>query len=299
MRTSIKKFLMGATVVASMSAIASAPASAFTITGTDYLLYDVNGNNTYVNPTANLDSILAGNSANPGGNVELFASSETLTNAQFLASTARTSVSGLVGGSMLTLSSLTAADWFSTGSGMSMNYGANNLATTWFNAFLNAAGQGSASNLAKTLAYNTFFGIGGFQRSSDPNISYINTSGSDINIGLAGHYDLRTFYTRPGSAFAPLAALLPNRFQASEVVRATYNGTTQYLYSFFATPTGLTHSGSVGADGHSHSGNYQVSLPGVVTPPPPTAVPEPSAMLALFGLGGFLISKKRQQSKTA
>ena len=296
MRTSIKKFLMGATVVASMSAIASAPASAFTITGTDYLLYDVNGNNTYVNPTANLDSILAGNSANPGGNVELFASSETLTNTQYLASNARTSVSGLVGGSMLTLSSLTADDWFGAGASRNTSYGANNLANTWFNAFLNAAGQGSASLANRTQAYNTFFGIGGFQRSSDPNISYINTSGSDINIGLAGHYDLRTFYTRPGSPYAPLAALLPNRFQASEVVRATYNGTTQYLYSFFATPTGLTHSGSVGADGHSHSGNYQVSLPGVVTPPPPTAVPEPSAMLALFGLAGFLVTL-RQQSK--
>ena len=299
MTTLMKKALMGATVVAGMSAIASAPASAFTMTGNDYLLYDVTGNSTYVNQSANLNNILAGNSANPGGNVELFASSETLTNAQYLASNARTSVSGLVGGSMLTLSSLTADDWFGAGASRNTSYGANNLANTWFNAFLNAAGQGSASNLAKTLAYNTFFGIGGFQRSSDPNISYINTSGSDINIGLAGHFDLKAFYTRPGSAFAPLAALLPNGFQASEVVRATYNGTTQYLYSFSATQTGLTNSVGAGADNLSHSGNYQVSLRGVVTPPPPTAVPEPSAMLALFGLGGFLISKKRQQSKTA
>lgn len=294
----IKKALIGASVVAGMSAIASAPASAFTMTGTDYLLYDVTGNSTYVNPNANLNSILAGNSAHPGGNVELFASSETLSNAQFLASTASTSVSGLVAGSMLTLSSLTAADWFSTGSGMSMSYGANNLANRWFNDFLNAAGQGSASLATKADLYNIFGGIGGFQRSSDPNISYINSSGGNINIGLAGHFDLKAFYTRPGSPFAMVAAFLPNGFQASEVVRATYNGTTQYLYSFSATNSGLTNDVGPGADGTSHSGNYEVSLRSVVTPPRRTAVPEPSAMLALFGLGAFLVTK-RKQSKTA
>jgi PEP-CTERM motif len=297
MTTLIKKALISASVVAGMSAIASAPASAFTMTGNDYLLYDVTGNSTYVNQNANLNNILGGNSASPGGNVELFATSETLNNAQYLASTARTSVSGLVGGSMLTLSSLTAADWFSTGSSMSLSYGANNLANRWFNDFLTAAGQGSANSLVKAVAFNTFFGIGGFQRSSDPNISYINTSGSDINIGLAGHFDLKAFYTRPGSPFAGFANLLPNGFQASEVVRSDYNGLTNYLYSFSATQTGLTNSVGAGADNLSHSGNYQVSLRGVVTPPP-TAVPEPSAMLALFGLGGLLVTK-RKRSTTA
>lgn len=285
----IKKALIGASVVAGMSAISSAPASAYTMSGADYLLYDANGNSTYVNQSANLNNILAGNSANPGGNVELFATSETLTNTQFLASTARTSVSGLVGGSTLTLSSLTADDWFGAGANRNMSYGANNLANTWFNAFLNAAGKGSAQSWEKAIAFNAFYRIGGFQRSSDPNISYINTSGSDINIGLAGHYDLKAFYARPGSPFASFADLLPNGFQASEVVRATYNGTTQYLYSFSATQTRLTNSIGPGADGLSHSGNYQVSL---------TAVPEPSTMLALFGLGGFLVTK-RKRSKTA
>ncbi|MBD2314290.1 NF038130 family PEP-CTERM protein [Desertifilum sp. FACHB-1129] len=290
-----KRLAIGVSAIVGVSAIAVRPASAFTISGTDYLLYDTcSPTTTCLNPGADLNSILAGNSSNPGGNIELFASSESLSNTAFLSSIARTSISGTVGGKTLTLSSLTADDWFNTGSGISLVYGAANLANTWFDDFLSAAGKGGASLLERTQAFNAFLGLGGFQRSSDPNISYVTTEGSDIKIGLAGHFDLKAYYTRPGSPFAMFAQMLPSGFQASEVVKANYDGVTKFLYSFSATESGLTNSAGVGADGSSHSGNYEVALRGVVTPPPPTAdVPEPSALLGLAAVGGLFAAKRK------
>lgn len=73
------------TILASgISAITLAPAYATGIKNvsiggsapTDYLLYDSNATETYVNPTASLQTILSGNAASPTGNVELAASSE-------------------------------------------------------------------------------------------------------------------------------------------------------------------------------------------------------------------------------
>ncbi|MBD1893342.1 NF038130 family PEP-CTERM protein [Coleofasciculus sp. FACHB-129] len=295
MTGTIKKILLSASVLAaSFSAIATAPASAFSISGSDYLLYDVQGSSTYINPNANLDSILGGNSSAPGGNIELFASSETKTNAQFMASNAVTSVKGTVAGKNLTLSSLTATDWF--GAGLNTTYGQNNLANTWFNAFLTNAGKANyVGNVFGSIAFNTFYNIGGFQRSSDPNVSYVTASGTDINIGLAGHYDLKAYY-KSNPQFSAFASLLPNGFQASEVVKATIDGQSQYLYSFLATKSGLTNSAGKGADGSSHSGNYEVSLKGVI---PPASVPEPSTMLGLMAVGGMVAASKRKANKTA
>lgn len=297
MLQTIKRIAIGASMVVGATAIATAPASAFSVSGSDYLLYDVQGSSTYINPNANLNTILGGNISAPGGNIELFASSEGLSNSAFLSSTARTTVTGTVAGKNLSLSSLTANDWFNTASGINTSYGANNFATTWFNAFLNAAGYGSASNSTKQLAYNQFSGIGGFQRSSDPNISYITASGTDINIGLAGHYNLKQYYQNSSNQqFRFFANLLPNGFQASEVVKATIDGQSQYLYSFLATNSGLTNSAGAGADGSSHSGNYEVSLRGVI---PPASVPEPSTMLGLMAVGGMVAASKRKAKKAA
>lgn len=296
MLQTIKRIAIGASMVVGATAIATAPASAFSVSGSDYLLYDVQGSSTYINPNANLNSILGGNSSAPGGNIELFASSEGLSNSAFLSSTARTTVTGTVAGKNLSLSSLTANDWFSTGSGFSTSYGAKNLANTWFNAFLTNAGKANyVGNIFGAGAFQTFFGIGGFQRSSDPNISYVTASGTDINIGLAGHYDLKAYYqSKP--QFSAFASLLPNGFQASEVVKATIDGQSQYLYSFLATNSGLTNSAGAGADGSSHSGNYEVSLKGVI---PPASVPEPSTMLGLMAVGGMVAASKRKAKKAA
>ena len=82
--------------------------------------------------------------------------------------------------------------------------------------------------------------------------------------------------------------LLKNGFQASEVVKVTYNGKTNLLYSFSATESGLSNN-RLGADGKSHSGNYEVTIQGV----PPAAVPEPSVMLGLSGVAGVFATQRK------
>lgn len=331
MSSIMKKFLIAASTAVGMSAIATTPSFAYSITGkNDILLYDNDTTTCPANSTcvttdmSRLDAILGGNSSAPGGNVELFATSEKVSLEDFKKSNDRTNIEGTVAGKNLTLSSLTATDWF--GSSLNTDYGANNLANTWFNAFYNAAGINNnlgvalalnstavkgliaaetkdSSWLLKTnaqiladarqLAYNTFLSdqIKGFQRSSDPNISYINTSGNDLLIGLAGHFDAKTFYS---SMLGPFALLINDGFQVSEVVKAQYGSDpAQFLYNFSATQSGLVNNVGTGNDGLSHTGNYEVALKGVV--PPTKSVPEPSVVFGLIGLGGFLAAKGKQQ----
>ncbi|MGA9378138.1 MAG: NF038130 family PEP-CTERM protein, partial [Phormidium sp.] len=66
-----------------------------------------------------------------------------------------------------------------------------------------------------------------------------------------------------------------------------------FLYSFSATASNLLNDQGPGADYKSHSGNYEVALRGVVTPP--ESVPEPSVVFGLIGLGGLLAAKRKQQ----
>jgi hypothetical protein len=307
MKTTLQKLVIGASMAIGVSALATVPAQAGTLTGasiggtaaSDYLVYDFQGNSAKVldKTSANVQKVLDGNAANPTGNVELRASSEQGSTFDF---TKNTTLTGQIGGKSITLSSLTATDWFSTASGSSTSYGANNFANTWFNEFYNAAGLAtneSAIKLALKLpnftpssvlrqqAFNAFFNIGGFQRSSDPNISYVNQNDTtgEIKIGLAGHLNLKDYY-------APLLGnfgnFLKNGFQASEVVKVTYNNKTDLLYSFSATASGLTNISGQGADGN---GNYEVSIKGV----PPAAVPEPSVMLGLLGIAGVFATQRK------
>ncbi|MGF1933363.1 MAG: NF038130 family PEP-CTERM protein [Nostoc sp. ChiQUE02] len=287
MKMTFQKLVIGASMAIGVSALATVPAQAGTLTGatiggtaaSDYFVYDSNATNTFkvANTSANVQKVLDGNAANPTGNVELRASTEGV-GFDF---TKNTSLTGQIGGRSITLSSLTEADWFSTGSGISKIYGANNFANTWFKQFANAAGI-TASSIP--TAYNAFFGINGFQRSSDPNISYVNQNDitGDIKIGLAGHFNLKDYYA---PLLGPMASLLKNGFQASEVVKVTYNDKTDFLYSFSATATNLKE----GTDGKSHSGNYEVSIKGV----PPAAVPEPSVILGLLGVAGVFATQRK------
>ncbi|WP_193194406.1 NF038130 family PEP-CTERM protein [Nostoc sp. MG11] len=309
MKMTFEKFVIGASIAIGVSALATVPAQAGTLTGatiggtaaSDYLVYDSNATNTFVIPNsqANVQKVLDGSSGNPTGNVELRASSEQV-GFDF---SKNTTLIGQIGGKSITLSSLTATDWFSTGSGLSTSYGAQNFANTWFNQFYNAAGltaNESAIKLALSLpsltpssfirqqAFSAFFGIGGFQRSSDPNISYVNQNDTtgDIQIGLAGHYNLKDYYAPLLGTFGNF---LKDGFQASEVVKVTYNDKTDFLYSFSATASGLTNSAGLGADGKSHSGNYEVTIKGM----PPTAVPEPSVILGLLGVAGVFATQRK------
>jgi len=303
-----EKLFIGASVAVGMSAAIGAPAMAAGITGatvigSDYYLYDVDGNKTYLNQNADLDTILGGNSSNPGGNIELFASSENPLDTSF-ASGAVTSVSGQVGGQTLTLSSLNAADW------ATVQDNGQTLATNWFNEFWDKGATNDVKTNGITIqkatpfgqlnldlnatqsreyAFGVFSSIGGFARSSDPNISYVYEENNDLKIGLAGHYDLKAFYTQPGSGFEWLAEYLVDGFQASEVVKAEYGGNTEYLYSFNATNSGLLET-----DGWSHNGNYEVTIS-----KNSEEVPEPiTGLIAAAGLGGAALRRMKKSKKS-
>ncbi|WP_434222117.1 NF038130 family PEP-CTERM protein [Limnospira platensis CENA597] len=292
----INKFLVSASLAAGMTAIVAAPVLAqnFRIEGNDYILYDARDttgdglvDQTYANPSANIDDILRQLDGTPGGNIELFSSSHINDqsmygwdyNSSFYGG-ARTSLIGEVNGQTLTISSLNAFDWFTTADGNFTNqYGSDNLANRWFGELLDNY-QPDLGRIGRRNAFNSFFGMYGFERASDPNISYINSNSNGIEIGLAGHMDLGNVY---GSWFAG--------WQASEILRYEYNGVVDYLWSFSATATGLTEY----TDGTSHNGLYKVYIPTGNVP----SVPEPSTMLGLMAVGGLFAASSRKSRKNS
>ncbi|MEH1838970.1 MAG: NF038130 family PEP-CTERM protein [Nostoc sp.] len=294
MKMTFQKLLIGTSMAIGVSAVATVPAQAGTLTSvtiggtaaSDYLVYDSNATNTFTvaNNSENVQKVLSGNAASPTGNVELAASSEQA-GFDF---TKNTTLTGTIGGKTLTLSSLTFDDWFGVGQ-TTTTYGLNNLANTWFNQVLNSNSTIStllaASGYTKQTLFNSFLTNGGFQRFSDPNISYVNqddTSGL-ISIGLAGHLNATPLITPFLGLPSNLSNLLPPSLQASEIVKYTYDGKTNYLYSFKATDSHLVEQ----IDRISHSGNYEVTIQGV----PPAAVPEPSLMLGLLGVAGVFVTQ--------
>lgn len=288
MLVNIKKILVSAAVLASFSTLSNSTASATSLSGatvggtssTDYFVYDVSNNNTVKVPStqANIQKVLSGNATNPTGNVELAASSEQTGEQTGFDFSKNTSLNGTLGGRSITLSSLTQADWNTT-------VGGQTFGKKWFGELL-AANNISLSTSVQNSAFQAFVLNGGLQRFSDPNISYVNQGNDDIiRIGLAGHYNATSIIQKSlPSAFASL--LNGKTIQASEIVKVTYNGeTSQYLYSFKATNSGLVSKD----DGISHSGNYEVTLKGK-TPKP---VPESSMVFGLISIGGMLVAKRK------
>jgi hypothetical protein len=296
------KLLVAASLLMS-STIAIAPAHADSIknatiggtaaTTTDYILYDSNATQTFANPNANLQTILGGTAANPTGNVELAAKSEQA-GFDF---TKNTSLDGTIGGHAISISSLTASDW-------SSSYKDTTFGQYWFNSALTANGFGSMVGTTSTSLFNMFKNNGGLQRFSDPNVSYVNQDTNNvINIGLAGHYDASSLFTKSIDQYLANTALTSLQrsgmmlvktqlsgkvLQASEVVKTTYNGKTDFGFSFKATHSGLVEK----SDGISHNGNYVISLQGIE--PVKKRVPEPSIVLGLVGLGGLAVRKLRR-----
>ncbi|MGH1397415.1 MAG: NF038130 family PEP-CTERM protein, partial [Trichormus sp.] len=295
-----------------VGAIATSPAQAgslrnATIGGTaasDYLIYDANTENTYVLPTtstnitANLKKVLGGSATSPTGNVELRASSEK---AGFDFNL-NTTLSGTIGGKTLTLSSLTASDW-------SSSYQGTTFGQFWFNEAL-SANKIILSSTQRGQLFNIFTNYGGFQRFSDPNISYVNqddTTGK-ISIGLAGHFNATPLLLESVNAYLadpriPLASktvvatlkdtLAKLSIQASEIVKYSYDGGDyKYLFSFKATESGLIES----KDKISHSGNYEVYIQG--TPLQTSqSVPEPSIVFGILGVAGILTTQRKLKNK--
>jgi hypothetical protein len=271
------KSLFLATSALGLASLFAGSAQAGSITGATpgggtSLVYCSNGTNTFKSGTelgsCTLDQALAGSATSPGGNIELNATSETGGGI----STA-TTLTGNLNGTAITLSSLTAADWGVFGK-------------QWMAELLQKAIGLSAAPTIVNTAYTMFGNMGGFNRFSDPNISYVNQDDVSglVSIGLAGHLNATDIVKAalPNS----LKSLIPNNFQVSEIVKYTYDGVTDYLWSFEATNSGLVEAG----DKVSHSGNYEVSFQGK----PVEKVPEPATVLGLMAVGSLMASRKRK-----
>ena len=302
MKTMFKGLSAGVLSLASLGALSAAPAIASSLTGasiggtapTDYYVYGVSGNNTVKIPSptsADLQTVLGGNAGSPTGNVELAATSEKA-GFDF---TKNTTLSGAIGGKSITLSSLTASDWATSNyNGSSKTFG-----RYWFeSALANAVTLGgnpfplfadnstptkiATNNIIKNSLFNAFVAAKGFERFSDPNISYVNQDNTGfISIGLAGHYNAVPLLLAglPQNLQSIVQNVIPNLalVQASEVVKYTYDGGNQtgYLYGFKATQTNLVG----GDDGRSHNGNYEVTFQGTK----PVPVPAGFVGIALAG----------------
>lgn len=229
-------------------------------------------NGTYP-PDATLAALLQGDlpppSGNAGGNVELFASSETLTVAQYAAYTGVTSLSGTLDGVPVTLSSLTWADW-EVGSYDCSVPTATALPGGLLDRWLTDLETAYSLSLTPTERANaiTRMVCGNFLRSfSDPNIAYVydfnpGDSLADPVIGLAGTYDLCTTLNNifPG-VLPPNYCLLPvvtrPPIQVSEIVKVQAGGLSTILYNFKAVTSGQSEL----TDPQSHTGVYEVIAP--------------------------------------
>lgn len=338
MKTNIQKLLVGASVALCVSAIGTNPASAASLTnpqvtgekGVDYLIYEHIPNPdpeattdfTRLNNDADLEKVLQGSCSvggafvpsnscekgEPGGNVELFANSERLSLDEFLDYTTVTSLTGDLGDNSITLSSLTATDWFGETLDTSYNYNVDNLnlANEWFEAALTSYGITDdllrTANMfipeipnSKASLFNVFRDNGGFQRFSDPNIAYVDMDDitGDLEVGLAGHYnaiDLIFDDLTPPQKAALSGFLGDKPVQAAELVKIDYEGETTYHYSFSAAESGLLEQG----DMMSHTGIYDPELTSNVEV---QEAPEPSFMLGSLLAAGGLFAAKRKQKK--
>lgn len=278
------KFTRLALGAALLTGTITAPAMAATYsTSGDVTVFGSNGTQTFLAPGANLSSILSGSAAAPGGNLELNDGSASAN----LSAPANTLTAYLNSGREVTFSSLTNSDWF----------GSDNLAQRWFSEAMDVYGttitsrftaylrsKGATATQAALAAsnsnniFNFFSSAGGFARLSDPNIAYISESSAGVTFGLAGHSDA-------GNINSLLSGLY-----ASEVVKVSLNGNTNYYYSF-AQPT---NSGQTSReDGVSHAGNYEFFI---ADPIDSQSVPEPTTLLGLLALGGLTATSKRKSA---
>ena len=218
-------------------------------------------------PTSALADVLAGSAAAPGGNVELSKFAGPVT-----------TLSGTLGGSAITLRSLTLSDWFVGGNAATPTA----LTSSYIRAAYSAThGGGAISDADLQAATMSFFGTAGqspYKLVSDPNISYVMLDGADVRIGLAGFLNAQAAL----QAILGPGIVVPANAYASEVVKVEYAGVSQYLYSF-AQPTA---SGvSAGDPNGSYTGNYEVGF----------KVPEPASLaLASLGLAGIAALRRRR-----
>jgi hypothetical protein len=320
-----KKLLIGASVVA--GAMAASPAFAGSIKdaslgGTapsDVLTYCANGGFTEV-CNSSLSDILQGDSNSPGGNVELAASSEK-SGFDF---SKYTSLTGKLDGRDITISSLTASDWgggfaekwfgdFWSGNSLSSKFNDTEKSLA-FNVFMNNGGlqRFSDPNISyvnrDSATGKVSIGLAGHYQAStlltqsiNKQIATLDQQIAALNVTIATKTGIQKQAAIQAKSLATAAKdsatgvkskLEGTNIFASEIVKVTYEGQTQLLYSFNATSSGLTAKD----DGLSHTGNYEVSVMG--TADPQKEVPEPTTMVGgLMALSGMFAAKRKARKK--
>lgn len=284
----------------------------------DFAAWKVSGANLTLDNATPLSTILQGGpvavpgDTNPQGNVELFASSETGAFASTLsggafATHASVSISGSLQSVPISLRSLNGNDWFTTPSstydtsyaGPSNN---DTLARKWFNDFVAThnietalLGVGLTQTVVdaeRAVIYNALLATGGFQRISDPNISYViqDDLTDAVSVGLAGTQEFLKnqilAYVDNSSVLNDItrpqvkALVLATTIDASELVMINYNGVESPYYSFAAQSVGLTTDDVT----ESYNQNFNITF---------TGIPEP-ASLSVLAMGALGLMRRRR-----
>lgn len=256
-------------ITASVSTLA-VPISSTSISG-PHTIWGVSAPGLLTPGFGTIATALTGNAANPAGNVEL---------SKFGGSVA--TLNGNIGSNPVTLSSLVLSDWIAGGNALATNY-IQDAAMAAFGSNLSAPQLNVALNDFFNLDLDPGSGVlNPWQLVSDPNISYVNGDSGIVNIGLAGFLDASPVLSNLFGSLLPSGSLPPG-LQVSEVVKVTYNGKTDYKYSFFATPSGY-HTAAFPLD-QSYTGNYEVHI----------QVPLPSVLWLLgIGFAGLMIASRRR-----
>lgn len=291
MAASLKKLLIGTSVAAGISAIASLPAKAasfsFDYGGDNYATYTHNQSNIWIkgNEAAAISALTDGDLRT---NVELNYTNETNSSSVGFTATAGTHTAKV--------SSVTTEEF-------------NAFQGEWLNGLLDAYQPlknvwNSSTAVFQNAALTAFKSSVGF---GDPNIGEFSLDSTGaMSMKTLGFLDLKPRVNSildqlPAMAKAFMATEINSfkvalgqidKLQISEIVKVELNGVSEYVYSFSAQDSGFVALDDVA--GKSYSGVYSWSKAGT-----PAAVPEPSTILGLMAVGGLLGVAKRNANKKA